>query len=76
VVRLTERLQVNPDVIRSYGRRAKTRTDHLRWVAKDLGCHRNAADMPPSWFESVITEQDDIAERPEELLHEEYGREV
>jgi hypothetical protein len=37
VARLAERLQVAPDVIRSYGRRAKTRTDHLRLAAKYLG---------------------------------------
>jgi hypothetical protein len=33
-------------------------------------------EWPPSWFGSVTTEQDDIAERTEEILHEEYGREV
>ena len=36
VVRLAGQLQVNPDVIRSYGRRAKTRTDHLRLVTRLL----------------------------------------
>ncbi|MEV6987462.1 DUF4158 domain-containing protein [Sphaerisporangium sp. NPDC051017] len=35
--RLAEQLQVDPDVIRSYGRRAKTRTDHLRLVAQLAG---------------------------------------
>ena len=37
VVRLAEWLGVDPDVISSYGRRAKTRTDHLRLVARYLG---------------------------------------
>jgi hypothetical protein len=37
VVRLAEQLQVVPDVIRSYGRRAKTRTDHLLLLARYLG---------------------------------------
>jgi hypothetical protein len=36
VIRLAEQLQVAPDAIRSYGRRAKTRTDHLRLVAQYL----------------------------------------
>ena len=36
VVRLAGQLQVDPDVIRSYGRRAKTRTDHLRLVMRYL----------------------------------------
>ncbi len=36
VVRLAGQLQVDPDVIRSYGRRAKTRTDHLRLVTRYL----------------------------------------
>ena len=37
VVRLAEQLQVDPSVARFYGRRAKTRTDHLRLVAQYLG---------------------------------------
>ena len=37
VVRLAEQLRVAPDAIRSYGKRAKTRTDHLRLAAKYLG---------------------------------------
>lgn len=37
VARLAEQLRVDPGVIRSYGRRAKTRTDHLRLVAQYLG---------------------------------------
>jgi hypothetical protein len=37
VVRLAEQLQVDPDALRSYGRRAKTRTEHLRLVARYLG---------------------------------------
>nr|WP_207386396.1 DUF4158 domain-containing protein [Protofrankia symbiont of Coriaria ruscifolia] len=37
VVRLAEQLQVDPDHIRSYGRRAKTRTEHLRSVTRYLG---------------------------------------
>jgi hypothetical protein len=37
VARLAEQLGVDPDVIRSYGRRAKTRTNHLRLVAQYLG---------------------------------------
>ncbi len=36
VARLAEQLRVDPEVIRSYGRRAKTRTDHLRLVAQYL----------------------------------------
>lgn len=36
IVRLAEQLQVDPDVIRFYGRRAKTRTDHLRLVSRYL----------------------------------------
>ena len=36
MVRLAGQLQVDPDVIRSYGRRAKTRTDHLRLVTRYL----------------------------------------
>lgn len=35
--RLAEQLQVDPDGLRSYGRRAKTRTGHLRLVARYLG---------------------------------------
>jgi hypothetical protein len=42
VVRLAEQLQVDPDVIRSYGRRAKTRTDHLLLVARYL---RSAGEL-------------------------------
>ena len=37
VARLAEQLRVDPDEIRSYGRRAKTRTDHLRLAAQYLG---------------------------------------
>jgi hypothetical protein len=37
VVRLAEQLQIDPHVIRSYGRRAKTRTEHLRLAAQYLG---------------------------------------
>jgi len=37
VARLAEQLQVDPDQVRSYGRRAKTRTEHLRLVAQYLG---------------------------------------
>lgn len=37
VVRLAEQLRVAPDAIRSYGRRVKTRTDHLLLVARYLG---------------------------------------
>lgn len=36
VVRLAEQLAVNPDAVRSYGRRVKTRTDHLRLAARYL----------------------------------------
>ncbi|ORI21256.1 hypothetical protein BJI47_17720 [Rhodococcus sp. 1168] len=36
VTRLAEQLRVDPDEIDSYGRRAKTRTDHLRLAAKYL----------------------------------------
>lgn len=36
VSRLAEQLQVDSESIRSYGRRAKTRTDHLRLAAKYL----------------------------------------
>ena len=37
VVRLAGQLRVDPDVIRSYGQRAKTRTEHLRLAAQYLG---------------------------------------
>ena len=37
VARLAEQLGVDPGALRSYGRRAKTRTDHLRLVAQYLG---------------------------------------
>ena len=37
VARLAGQLGVDPDELRSYGRRAKTRTEHLRLVAKYLG---------------------------------------
>ncbi len=34
---LAEQLGLDPDVLRSYGRRAKTRTEHLRLAAQYLG---------------------------------------
>ncbi len=37
VTRLAEQLKVAPEAIRSYGRRAKTRTDHLLLVTRYLG---------------------------------------
>jgi hypothetical protein len=37
VARLAEQLRVDPEEIRSYGRQAKTRTDHLRLTAQYLG---------------------------------------
>ena len=37
VARLAEQLRVDAEEIRSYGRRAKTRTDHLRLAAQYLG---------------------------------------
>jgi hypothetical protein len=37
VARLAEQLREDPEEIRSYGRRAKTRTDHLRLAAQHLG---------------------------------------
>jgi Domain of unknown function (DUF4158) len=37
VARLADQLDVDPTELRSYGRRAKTRTEHLRLVAKYLG---------------------------------------
>ena len=37
MARLAEQLRVDPEEIRSYGRRAKTRTDHLRLAAQYLG---------------------------------------
>jgi TnpA family transposase len=37
VARLADQLGVDPDELRPYGRRAKTRTEHLRLVAKYLG---------------------------------------
>lgn len=37
VVRLADQLGVDPAELRSYGRRAKTRTEHLRLVARYLG---------------------------------------
>ncbi|WP_225993052.1 DUF4158 domain-containing protein [Actinomadura rudentiformis] len=36
ITRLAEQLQVDSDAIRSYGRRAKTRTDHVRSAAQYL----------------------------------------
>ncbi|MBB4965876.1 hypothetical protein F4559_003235 [Saccharothrix violaceirubra] len=36
VARLAEQLKVDPEELRSYGKRAKTRTDHLRLVAQYL----------------------------------------
>lgn len=47
VVRLAEQLGVDADLIRHYGRRAKTRTDHLRLVAQYLGW-RLAGDLEPA----------------------------
>jgi TnpA family transposase len=44
VARLAEQLQVDPSLLRFYGRRPKTRTDHLRVVAQYLGW-RPAATM-------------------------------
>lgn len=38
VARLAEQLRVDGTEIRSYGRRAQTRTGHLRLVAQYLGC--------------------------------------
>lgn len=37
VVRLAEQLRVNPDVIGTYGRRPKTRTEHVRLAARYVG---------------------------------------
>ncbi|SFO26097.1 protein of unknown function [Pseudonocardia ammonioxydans] len=37
VARLADQLTVDPGVLRHYGRRAKTRTEHLRLVAQYLG---------------------------------------
>lgn len=37
VARLADQLSVDPSELRSYGRRAKTRTEHLRLVAQYLG---------------------------------------
>ena len=37
VARLADQLCVNPDAFRSYGQRAKARTEHLRLVAMYLG---------------------------------------
>ncbi|MDG3017226.1 Tn3 family transposase [Speluncibacter jeojiensis] len=37
VARLAEQLRIDPGEIRSYGRRAKTRTEHLRLAARYLG---------------------------------------
>ncbi|AHH97577.1 Tn3 family transposase [Kutzneria albida] len=37
VARLAEQLHLDPEQVRSYGRRAKTRTEHLRLVAQYLG---------------------------------------
>ncbi|MER5424161.1 DUF4158 domain-containing protein [Streptosporangium roseum] len=45
VARLADQLGVDPVELRSYGRRAKTRTEHLRLVAQYLGWH------PPSTLE-------------------------
>ncbi|WP_026467733.1 DUF4158 domain-containing protein [Amycolatopsis alba] len=42
VARLADQLGVDPNVLRPYGRRTKTRTEHLRLVTKYLGggCRR------------------------------------
>ena len=40
VARLAGQLDVDPGVLRHYGRRAKTRTDHLRLVAQYRGWRR------------------------------------
>ncbi|MGI8815195.1 MAG: DUF4158 domain-containing protein [Pseudonocardia sp.] len=37
VARLADQLGLDPGVLRAYGRRAKTRTEHLRLVAKYRG---------------------------------------
>ncbi|MET3140567.1 UNVERIFIED_ORG: hypothetical protein ABIB13_000259 [Arthrobacter sp. UYEF2] len=42
VVRLAGKLGVDPGVFRSYGRRAKTRTDHFRLAARYLGWRASA----------------------------------
>ncbi len=44
-----ERLGVDPDAIRSYGRRVKTRTEHLRLAARYLGWRT------PTSLESSLT---------------------
>jgi TnpA family transposase len=43
VTRVAAQLQVDPSVLRSYGRREKTRQDHLRLVAQYLGWRAPAA---------------------------------
>ncbi len=43
VARLAAQLQVDPSVLRSYGRREKTRQDHLRLAAQYLGWHTAAS---------------------------------
>ena len=43
VARLAAQLQVDLSVLRSYGRREKTRQDHLRLAAQYLGWHTPAA---------------------------------
>jgi hypothetical protein len=43
VVRLEDRLGVDPGVLRHYGRRAKTRTEHLRWA---VSAARQSAAAP------------------------------
>ena len=42
VTRLAEQLGVDPEVVGSYGRRAKTRTEHLRWWRSIWGGARRA----------------------------------
>ncbi|MGW4424718.1 hypothetical protein [Streptosporangium sp. NPDC004631] len=64
--RLVDRL--TPDQLR------EVRAHTLRLVHSDRG--ESGQEWPPAWFGSVVTEQDDIAERTEEILREGYGHEV
>jgi len=52
VARLAEQLDLAPAALKLYGRRPKTRTDHLRPVAAYLGGGRRARWSSRSWTSS------------------------
>ncbi|MER6825152.1 hypothetical protein ABT352_04115 [Streptosporangium sp. NPDC000563] len=52
----------------------EVRAHTLRLVHSGEG--ESGQEWPPSWFGSVTTGRDDIAERTEDLLRQGYGHEV